>query len=401
MTAYRESPDPVPMFLPLLRDGIDPVAELGQVRTSRPVARLDVPEGVPPVWLVTDHAGVRQVLGDVTVFSNDLSHLAGTGLDDLAAQDPGGLGFTDPPRHTYLRRLLTPEFTARRLQALLPRVEAVVDERIDALVERGAPADLVADFAIPVPSLVICELLGVPEEDRPHVERLGAQRFDVLGSMEDSLTAVNASLDYLTGLVERFRSDPKPGLLARLMDDHGDALSDRQFAELADGLLTGGHETTANMLALGVLALLDRPELADGLRSGDIRAEPFVDELLRHLTVVQVAFPRFARTATTVHDESVQAGDIVICSLSAANRDPVFGDDPERIDPARRPVPHLAFGHGVHRCLGAELGRMELRVALTALLRRLPGLRLAEPRDALEFRMFSLVHGLRALPVTW
>jgi cytochrome P450 len=407
MTAYDDCPvgtepsGPVPLFLPLLRDGMDPVAELGQVRATRPIVRLDVPEGVPPVWLVTDHAGVRRVLGDTAAFSNDLRNLAGTGLEALAAQDPGGLGFTDPPRHTDLRRLLTPEFTARRLQALLPRVEAVVADRLDALLVQGPPADLVTDFAVPVPSLVICELLGVPEEDRTHVERLSAQRFDVLGSMEDSLTAVNASLDYLTGLVGRFRSDPRPGLLARLMNDHGDELSDRELAELADGLLTGGHETTANMLALGVLALLERPELADGLRSGTVGPEPFVEELLRHLTVVQVAFPRFARSATTVNGETVQAGDMVICSLSGANRDPVFGDAPDRIDPARRPVPHLAFGYGVHRCLGAELGRMELRVALPALLRRLPGLRLAVPAEELEFRMFSLVHGLRGLPLTW
>ena len=396
------SDEPVPLFLPLLRERLDPVPELAAVRADRPVARLDLPdETVPPVWLVTGHAAVRRVLSDTATFSNDLGHLAGTGLEALAAQDPGGLGFTDPPDHTRLRRLLTPEFTAHGLAALAPRVEAVVAARIDALLTQGPPADLVADFAVPVPSSVICELLGVPEEDRADVERRSAQRFDVLGCIEDSLTAVHASLDYLTDLVARYRAHPRPGLLARLLRSAGDELSDRELAALADGILTGGHETTATMLALGVLALLEDPGTADGLRSGDVPVGPFVEELLRHLSVVQVAFPRFARAATTVDGVRIAAGDGVICSLSGANRDRVFGDDPEHLDPHRHPVPHLAFGYGVHRCLGAELGRMELRAALPALLRRLPGLALAVPAQEVEFRMLSLIHGVRALPVTW
>ena len=160
------------------------------------------------------------------------------------------------------------------------------------------------------------------------------------------------------------------------------------------------------MLSLGALALLERPALADRLRTGDLAPGPFVEEILRHLSVVQVAFPRFARTATQVGDVDIAAGDIVICSLAAANRDAVFGGapggpDPEHMDPARPTVPHLAFGYGIHRCLGAELGRMELRSALPALLRRLPGLRLAVPAEEVEFRTLSLVHGVRSLPVTW
>jgi cytochrome P450 len=396
----------VPLYLPLLRERFDPDPDLRRLRDARPVARLDVPDDVPPVWLVTGHDEVRRVLGDPAVFSNDLRHLAGTGLEALAAQDPGGLGFTDPPDHTRLRRLLTPEFTARRLQELQPSIDAVVATTIDVLVEQGPPADLAAGFAVPVPSLVICELLGVPEEDRVEMERRSVQRFDVLGSVADSLSAVAASLDYLTGLVATYRRDPRPGLLGRLLLRHGDELSDRELAELADGLLTGGHDTTSSMLALGVLTLLERPELADRLRSGDLAVGPFVEELLRHLSVVQVAFPRYAQAAARVGGVDVEVGDIVICSLSAANRDAVFGGDPERgdpeqMDPARPTVPHLAFGYGIHRCLGAELGRMELRTALPELLRRLPGLRLAVPAQEVEFRTISLVHGVRSLPVAW
>jgi cytochrome P450 len=396
----------VPLYLPLLRERTDPDPDLGRLRAGRPVARLDVPDEVPPVWLVTGHDEVRRVLGDPAVFSNDLRHLTGTGLEALAAQDPGGLGFTDPPDHTRLRRLLTPEFTARRLQELQPSIDAVVQTTIDTLTADGPPADLVAGFAVPVPSLVICELLGVPEEDRLELGRRSVQRFDVLGSVADSLAAVAESLDYLTELVGTYRRDPRPGLLGTLLRRHGDDLTDRELAKLADGLLTGGHETTASMLALGALTLLEQPVLADRLRTGELAVGPFVEELLRHLSVVQVAFPRFARTATQIGGVDIGAGDIVICSLSAANRDTVFGGgperpDPEQMEPGRPAVPHLAFGYGIHRCLGAELGRMELRSALPALLRRLPGLRLAVPAQEVEFRTLSLVHGVRSLPVTW
>ena len=399
--ASRVDDEPVPLFLPLLRDRFDPDAELGRVRATHRVARLDVPDDLPGVWLVTGYDEVRRVLGETETFSNDLSRLTGTGLESLAAQDPGGLGFTDPPEHTRMRRLLTGEFTARRLRSLAPVIESVVDGRIDALVAQGPPADLVTDFAIPVPSLVICELLGVPDEDRVELERRSVQRFDVLGSMEDSLAAVHASVDYLADLVGRYRLRPRPGLLGNLLRRHGDDLSDRELAELADGLLTGGHETTASMLALGALALLEQRSLADDLRSGTAAVDSFVEELLRYLSVVQVAFPRFARTEVILDGTRVDAGDVVLCSLSAANRDAVFGADAERLDPTRSPMPHLAFGHGAHRCLGAELGRMELRAALPALLHRLPGLRLTVPPDRIEFRTLSLVHGLRALPVAW
>ena len=215
--------------------------------------------------------------------------------------------------------------------------------RLDALVAQGPPADLVADFAVPVPSQVIGELLGVPVEDRDELEKCSIQRFDTLGSMEDSLAAVNASLGYLGGLVARYRTDPRPGLLANLISCHGDDLSDRELAELADGLLTGGHETTASMLALGALALLEQPSLADGLRSGRIAPGRLVDELLRYQSVVQVAFPRFATASTSVGGTTLDAGDIVLCSLSGANRDGAFGADPDGIDPDRasRPASRL------------------------------------------------------------
>ncbi|MGI9002112.1 MAG: cytochrome P450 [Pseudonocardia sp.] len=190
-------------------------------------------------------------------------------------------------------------------------------------------------------------------------------------------------------------------MLGNLLREHGDETSDVELAGLADGVLTGGHETTASMLALGALVLLEDPSLAADVRSGDVPVTSLVEELLRHLSVVQVAFPRFARTALSLGNQKIDIGDVVLCSLSGANRGPAFGMDPERVDPRRRPATHVAFGHGVHRCLGAKLGRMELRTALPTLRRRFPGLRLADAPDELEFRTISLVHGVRSLPVAW
>jgi cytochrome P450 len=166
-------------MLPLLRDRLDPDAELCRLGATRPVARLDVPDGLPTVWLVTGYDEVRRVLGDTEAFSNELSRLSGTGLDSLAAQDPGGLGFTDPPTHIRLRGLLTAAFSARRLEALAPLVQAVVDAHVDEMTMQRSAADLVTDFAVPVPSLVICELLGVPEEGQAALAQRSAGRFDV------------------------------------------------------------------------------------------------------------------------------------------------------------------------------------------------------------------------------
>ncbi|MPZ84485.1 MAG: cytochrome P450 [Actinophytocola sp.] len=188
-------------------------------------------------------------------------------------------------------------------------------------------------------------------------------------------------------------------MLGRLVRRHGDELDDDELAGLADGLLTGGFETTASMLALGALAILRDTVLFGQMTGGDDEVHRAVEELLRYLTVVQIAFPRFARTDVTISATTIAKGDVVLCSLSGANRDPVLGENMERLVPDRAPTQHLAFSHGIHRCLGAELARMELRIALPALARRFPRLRLAVPPEKLSFRELSLVHGIDTLPV--
>ncbi|HUQ61478.1 cytochrome P450 [Lentzea sp.] len=385
---------PSKVLAPLRRNGLDPVPELARMQAQGPVTRLPLPV---PVWLVTGYEASKQVLVDADAFSNDFGHLRDLGL--FADEAPGGLGFSDPPEHTRLRKVLTPEFTMRRLSRLVPRIEQIVADQLDLMSMKDGSVDLVEHFAMPVPALTICELLGVPASEREEFQRRSVSRFDLGGAATASLSAVSESIVYFRELVRAQRQAPNDGLLGELIRKHGDELDDDELAGLADGLLTGGFETTASMISLGTLAMLRDPSLFDRVRSGEEAVNGVVDELLRHQTVVQVAFLRIARRDVEIAGTKIKAGDIVACSLSQANRDPSVYSDPDTIDPARPAGQHLAFGYGAHRCIGAELAKMELRIAYPALARRFPELRLAVEPGALSFRKLSIVYGLHSLPV--
>jgi cytochrome P450 len=387
---------PAKALAPLRRFGLDPAPPFDGDPAIGPIHRLPA---VPwrRLWLVTGDAESRAVLADTEAFSNDFANLHG-GLAPVSG--PGGLGFADPPDHTRMRKLLTPEFTRAGLAAFEPSIAAIVDDQLDVLAGRGADADLWTDFALPIPTRTICGLLGLPERDWARYQRLSCARFDLGRGAGNSLGAVSEALDLLTEEVRAQRSRPGDGLLGRIIAKHGDDVTDRELAGLADGVLTGGLESTASMLALGSIALLRDPGLAGRVRRADAEdATRCVDELLRYLSVVQVAFLRFARRDVEVGGQPVRRGDVVACSLVAANRGPEAGACPHAIDPDRSPNRHLAFGFGAHRCLGAELARMELRIAYPALLRRFPDLRLAVPEAELRFRRASIVYGLDRLPV--
>jgi len=385
---------PSRVLAPLRRNGLDPVPELARMQAHGPITKLPLPV---PVWLVTGYDAAKLVLADAESFSNDFSHFRDLGL--FADEAPGGLGFSDPPEHTRLRKVLTPEFTMRRLSRLVPRIEAIVADQLDLMSMKDGPVDLVEDFALPVPALTICELLGVPASEREEFQRRSVSRFDLGGAATTSLSAVSESIVYFRELVRAQRLAPTDGLLGELVRKHGDELDDDELAGLADGLLTGGFETTASMLSLGTLAMLRSTELLDHARGDDKAVNGLVDELLRHLTVVQVAFLRVARRDIEVAGTKVRAGDIVACSLSAANRDPAMYSTPDEICPARPAGTHIAFGYGAHRCIGAELAKMELRIAYPALVRRFPEMRLAVPPGELSFRKLSIVYGLDSLPI--
>jgi cytochrome P450 len=374
------------------------VPRLQRLREKAPVARLTSFLGIT-VWVVTGEAEARAVLADGRSFSNDVRPYlgeAGTASDSSV----GGLGFTDPPEHTALRKLLTPEFTMRRLEGLRPRVQAVVDRQLHVMAEAargGGPVDLVQTFAFPVPFLVICELLGLPDDERETFRRLGAARFDVSGGGTGTFGAVSGSREHLLDFVRRQRLDPGDGLVGQILRDHGDSVSDHDLGGLADGAFTGGLETSASMLSLGTAVLLEHPEVYARVATDPAYTERVVEELLRYLSVVQVGFSRFARHDVEVAGQQVRRGDVVLVHLPATNRDPRAGWD-DRFDPDRSTGrAHLAFGYGFHRCVGAELARMELRTAFPALARRFPQLAAVDGPRA--FRQKSIVYGLDEMPV--
>ena len=362
------------------RDGLDADPAL---LAQEAVRRLPVPFGVR-AWVVTGHEETRAVLAGHTAYSNDFLGRIGAVAD--AQHHPGGLGLSDPPDHTRLRHLLAPEFTAHRLSSMKPVVTAIVEEQLDRLEEAaaaGSPVDLVADFGLPIASRTIAGHLGLSAVDLGRLAELSTARFDLDGGSNGPFALMSDSVDLLLDVVRRERSSPGTGLLGRLIRTHGSSLTDVELAGLADGLWTGGLESTASTLALGGYVLARDRASAQMLRGGgDVAA--WVEELLRQTSAVQVTFPRIARFDVELGGQRIREGDLVVCSLSAAN--------------ARRGpgVSHLAFGHGIHRCVGSELARIELGTALPALARRFPDLRLyAEP----VWRTASFVFGATTVPV--
>jgi cytochrome P450 len=381
------------------RAGFDPVPELA---AADAVSRVRTPLGTD-AWMLTRYADIRAVLADPGRFSNEgVPNPVVRGLDDaeMARLQAGNLLAHDPPAHSRLRRILAPEFTLRRMRVLEPRIQQIVDDQLDALERAGAPADLVQAFALPVPSLVICELLGVPYADRAGFQGRTNRLLDLSIPMEDRIALRDQSRDYMAGLVTRAQVEPGEDLLGMLVREHGTDLTTDELIGIANLLLIAGHETTANMLGLGTLALLRHPDQLEMVRDGEQSAvETAVEELLRWLSIVHSGTMKRTTTDVELGGLRIPAGDIVLCALSAGNRDGAFRADPERLDIRRGSMTHLAFGHGIHHCLGAPLARMELRIAFPALFRRFPGLR--EVPGGAEFRSFHVIFGLTKLPVTW
>ncbi len=390
--------DRVPESLawPLRREAMAPHPRLSATRDADPVQRLVSFLGLD-VWLVTGDAEARRVLSDTSSYSTDIRPYMGRS-GSTTDGDIGGLGFTDPPEHTRLRRLLIPEFTVRRLERLRPSIESVVKRQVDEVAEAGAPGevvDLVPTFSFPIPFLVICDLLGLPDEKRDTFSELATARFDISAGGPGSIGAIGGSREFLLAEAARQRANPGPGLIGQLIREHGDEINDFDLGGLADGVFTGGLETSASMLALGTAVLLENRELWNRLVADPSSVGPIVDELLRLLSVVQVAFPRFVKRDVVIGGKHISEGSVIVCSLPAANRDPraTAGDD---VDLHRATTSHLAFGYGFHRCVGAELARMELRIAFPALARRFPDLAAVSSSD---FRRKSIVYGLESLPV--
>ncbi|MFJ8154144.1 cytochrome P450 [Streptomyces sp. NPDC094468] len=379
----------------------DPYAVYARLREAGPVHRFTGTDGLP-AWLVTRYDDVRQALADPRL-SLDKAHAKPGGYRGLAlppALDANLLNM-DPPDHTRIRRLVSQAFTPRRIVRLREPVRRTADALLDAVAPLGR-ADLIADYAAPLPIAVICELLGVAEDDRPDFRSwTDALVVPDPARPDGAREAVRALLAYFAGLLARKRAEPADDLLSALIAvrDEEDRLSEDELMSLAFLILFAGYENTVHLIGNAVLALLvDPPQLA-ALRADPARTGAAVEELLRYDGPVPLAIRRFPTEDVTIGGVAVPAGETVLLSLAAAHRDPRRFPEPDRLDLGRDGAGHLALGHGIHYCIGAPLARLEAEIALTALLERLPGLALDVPVDALRHRPSMRTRGLLALPV--
>ncbi|GAA3435892.1 cytochrome P450 [Kutzneria kofuensis] len=408
--AYQSLRAPLPPEITRREDPFTPPPTLLALAEKAPVTRSTLPGG-DPFWLVSGYEEARAVLAD-SRFSADRfryhprfrqlpKEVADRLRDDKARA--GSFINMDPPEHSRYRRLLTGQFTVRRMRQLTARIEQIVTERLDALEAKGTGADLVAEFAVPVPLLVICELLGVRYEDRAEFQQRAAVLLQTNLPIEQAVANAEAQRLFMLRLVADKRDNPTDDIISGLVHDAGadPALTDDELVGIANLLLFAGHETTASMLGLGTFVLLQRPEQLAALRSDPSRIGDAVEELLRYLPIVNSGLFRFAKEELELGGEQIPAGGTVAISLLAANRDERHWADPQRLDVTRARSPHLAFGHGVHQCLGQQLARTELTVGFTELLRRLPNLRLAVPAEEVPLRTDTINYGVLALSVAW
>jgi cytochrome P450 len=379
----------------------DELAALGRRGPMHRMAYSPTGEG----WLVTSWALARDVLTDrrfSAVVPTTYSPVDSVGQDgdpNPGRVLPGMFIRMDPPDHTRLRSTLAGAFTKRRIDALEPVVTRVVDGAIDALEAAGPPADLVSHFALPVPSMVISEMLGVPAQHRDDFQHHAAVLFDHDATPLRRGRAYNRIELMLRRLTAEKRVEPGDDLLSALASDP--ALAAHEAAGMGALLLIAGHETTANMIGLAVCTLLSRPEALDAFRTAADGGANTVEELLRLHSIVQIGLTRVATEEVRIGGETVRAGELVTVSIAAANHDPVAFTDPETLDLERHPSGGLAFGHGLHKCIGQHLARLELRVALARLLERLDGLELAIDPAELRFKSRAVHYGVTALPVRW
>jgi vitamin D3 1,25-hydroxylase len=379
----------------------DPYPTLSRLREIAPVREVDLPEG-GSTWLVTRYDDVRAAFTDPRLAKDPRALLP---ADQRPAEPliPGPTGrmllLNDPPVHTRLRKLVVQAFTVRRVAALRPRIEQIATSLLDAL-PPDEPVDLVATYAVPLPMAVICELLGVPPVDREAFAHWSNTMIDE--SPQEAKEQASASLAaYLAELVEAKRAEPDDALLAGLVaaSDEGDRLTDEEIVGMGMILLIAGHETTANLVANSVFALLRDPDLRARAIAARGSLGPLVEEFLRWGSPVSNAPARFAAADVELGGVVIPAGATVMLSLAAANRDPARFDAPELYDTDRDTSGHLAFGHGIHFCLGASLARLEGEVALGTLLDRYPDLRPAVALDDVAHRHSVLIHALASLPV--
>lgn len=355
-----------------------------------------------PAWVVSRYQDIRAALVDPRLSAKTVPVELMSSAD---GDQPVMFARTDDPEHQRIRRMMARTFTFRRSEMMRPLIQKLVDEHLDVMIEKGSPADLFGDFALPVPSLVISLLLGVPPEDLELFQHHTAMTMDPRATDDEKTQAFGSMFVYVLDLVDRKQRQPGDDLVSRLATDYvAVGQLSRETAALSGVIMMqAGHETTASMIALGTIALMEHRDVFERLGQTDDRAivANVVEELMRYLAIVQAQVDRIATEDLTIGGELIRAGDMLVMNLPAGNWDPAFVPDPAAFDIGRNTRGHLGFGYGAHQCIGQNLARVEMQTAFATMARRLPGLQLAAPVDELRFHTESGIYGIEQLPVTW
>lgn len=395
---------------PMERSGRCPFApppEVMELAAAAPLSRVRIWDGSRP-WLITGYGEARALFADSRVSVDDRKpgfphwneHMLAT-----VDKRPRSVFTADAEEHTFYRRMLSKPFTFKRVEALRPAIQKITDGAIDKILAGPKPAELVTALALPVPTEVICEMLGVPYEDHGFFQEhanVGLARY---AKPEDSMKGAMSLAKYLSNLVETKMENPAEDAVSDIAERvTAGEISVKEAAQLASGLLIAGHETTANMIGIGVLALLENPEQLAFLRDTDDpkAVANAVEELLRYLSIIQNGQRRVATEDIEIGGQTIKAGEGIIIDLSPANWDAAAFPDPELLDLQRPDADkNLAFGYGRHQCVGQQLARAELQIVFATLLRRIPTLALAAPLEEIPFKNDKLAYGVYELPVTW
>jgi cytochrome P450 len=382
----------------------DPPLKYAEARRSCPVMPVTLWNGKRS-WIVTRLEHYRAVLLDRR-FSGEFAHPdfpAITAARVVVDKQERAFVGMDDPRHQHYRRMFVKEFTAKRLERLRPKIREIATGLLDDMTARRPPLDLIECFATPLPALVMCELFGTPYSDHTYIMRLAAGRHGLKQSPEEAGRAARELVAYCRRLIEAKRNARSDDLLGRVIEEYvsAGALSESELADICAMILRAGHDTTANMIGLGTLALLEHPGELEKLRRRPELLRNAIEELLRYLSPVQFVPRRVALEDVEIGGERIRRGDGVFPLSSSANRDETVFPNPDGLDVERDASRHVAFGYGTHQCLGQALARLEMEVAFEQLFARLPGLRCALPISELAFKHDMQIHGVYRLPVTW
>lgn len=389
------------------RDGktpFTPPSQYEELRNKCPVSQISMWDG-SKAWFVTRQKDVRAALANDWLSADNRTPgfpLVSPGSETLTEENPT-FARMDPPEHTRQRAMVNADFTHKRANEMRPQIQQIVDRLVDRMLAKSPPADLVTEFAQQIPSQVMCLILGVPYDQRDYFQSFTSIIADHYSGEEALAAASDKMTRFLAGLVESKAERPGDDLLSRLVVERertGELTRD-DIVAMARVMLVAGFETTADMIALGMAALFYHPAEMAALRQDPTLMPGAVDELLRFLTIFHTGLPRVALGDTEIGGQQIKAGEAVLCYLPSANFDPESFEDPETLNVRRKNRGSVAFGYGVHRCIGQNIARVELEVAFETLLRRIPNLRLAVDLDQVRFRQATAVFGVYDLPVSW